>query len=136
MTPFEKLKLAPIDALAARFASLRSARAEAKAAYEAADAPLVEAMALLERVLLAKLHDNGASSVKTNHGTVYIYPKKTATIVDFDALWEHIRNNDTPEMLQRRVTLSEVEAYNELHADAPVPGLVIETTQEARLRAK
>ena len=86
--------------------------------------------------MLAKLHDMGATTVKTNHGTVYIYNKKTASIVDFDALWEHIKNTDAPELLQRRIVLSEVEAYNETHADAPVPGLHMETTQEARLRAK
>jgi hypothetical protein len=136
MTPFDQLKQAPVDKLAERFVSLRTMRAEAKVAFEAADAPISEAMALLERVMLAKLHEIGASSVKTNHGTIYIYPKKTVSIVDFDALWEHMKNNDAPELLQRRVTLSEVEAYNETHADAPVPGLAIETTQEARLRAK
>lgn len=136
MTPFEQLKQAPVDKLVERFASLRTMRAEAKAVFEAADTLIAEAMALLERVMLAKLHDMGATSIKTNNGTLYIYPKKTVSIVDFDALWEHIKANDAPELFQRRITLSEVEAYNETHANAPVPGLVVETTQEARLRAK
>lgn len=136
MTPHEKIASLPFDLLAAKYAQLRERRAVRKKEYETADAPDETAMEALSRALLSKLHDAGATSIKTNHGTVYLYPKKTAAIIDFDALWQHIVEHDTPELLQRRVSLSEVEAFNELNPTTPVPGLQIEVIQEARLRAK
>lgn len=133
---FEKLKALPLDALAKKYVEIREQRVDAQRAFNAVDAKYEAAMETLSRVLLAKLNEAGALNTKTNHGTVYVFPRKTATIVDFDALWQHMKENDSPELLQRRVSISEVEAFNELNPKTPVPGLQLETIREARVRAK
>lgn len=124
-----------MEKLAARFREIRDRKAEMEAAHKKALAPLDAAMAQLSTAMLAKLHREKATNTATPAGTVYIHTQQSATIVDFDKLWEKIKEHDIPEILQRRITLSEVTAFNETHPDDPLPGIAVETVQSARVRA-
>lgn len=124
----------PLEKLVERFAALRDRKKAMEVEQKKALEPIEKAMETLEFFMLKHLNDAGATSSKTAHGTAYIYKHKTGTIVDFDALWEHVRENDMPEVFQRRLSLSEVDAYNETHPDTPVPGVQIETTRTVRVR--
>lgn len=132
----ERLKAASMDLLTKRYVELREQKKliedEAKRQVE----PIGEAMDQLATAMLAKLHDEGATSQRTTNGTVYIHTMSTGSIVDFDALWDFVKANDMPEIFQKRVTLSEIETFNDTHPDTPVPGVVTEKVQSARVRAK
>ena len=132
----ERLKAASMDLLAKRYVELREQKKviedEAKRQVE----PLGEAMEQLATAMVAKLHAEGATSQRTSHGTVYVHTAGTGSIVDFDALWAFVKERDMPEIFQKRITLSEIETYNETHPDDPVPGVVTEKVQSARVRAK
>lgn len=127
---------APMDALTKRYREIREKKGELTHELNKQIEPLDQALDALARAMLAKLNKEKSTSQKTLHGTVYIYPHTTGTIVDFDALWEFIRDEDKPELLQRRLTLSEVTANNEANPDAPVPGVQLETIQTVRVKAK
>jgi hypothetical protein len=132
----ERLKAASMDLLTKRYIELREQKKEIEDAAKAQVEPISEALEQLATAMLAKLHDEGATTQRTNSGTVYIHTTNTGNIVDFDALWAFVKANDIPEVFQKRLTLSEVEAFNETHPDTPVPGVVTEKVQSARVRAK
>jgi hypothetical protein len=131
-----KLAKNPMGTLVQRYKALREKRAADKKAWEVIDTEYAEAMDALSVAMLIKLNAEGAESQKTPHGTAYVFPQTTGSIVDFDALWEFIKERDRPELLQRRLTLSEVTSFNETHPDEPVPGVHLETVQTVRVRAK
>jgi D-arabinose 1-dehydrogenase-like Zn-dependent alcohol dehydrogenase len=132
----ERLKAASMDLLAQRYIELREQKKEIEDAAKAQVEPISEALEQLATAMLAKLHDEGSTTQRTAHGTVYIHTTNTGNIVDFDALWTFVKEHDVPEIFQKRITLSEVEAFNETHPDTPVPGVVTERVQSARVRAK
>jgi hypothetical protein len=125
---------APMSKLVERYTLLRERKKAAEVEHEKAMAPFVDALDKLSRAMLKKLHDEGQTSSKTLHGTAYVYTQKTSNIVDFDALWAYIVENDKPELLQRRLTISEVEALNEANPEAPVPGVHVDAIQTVRVK--
>jgi hypothetical protein len=127
---------APMGNLAERYKQLRTAMSDMKKAYDEQLEPYLNALSIIERAMLMKLHAEGATSAKTLSGTVYIRNNTTASIVDFDELWKYMQENDRPELLQRRLTLSAVTEINEANPEAPVPGVHTDTYQTIALRAK
>ena len=132
----ERLKAASMDLLAKRYIELREQKKAIEDAAKVQVEPLAEALEQLATAMLAKLHDEGATTQRTTNGTVYIHTTNTGSIVDFDALWGFVKEHDMPEIFQKRVTLSEIETFNDTHPDTPVPGVVTERVQSARVRAK
>jgi hypothetical protein len=132
----ERLKAASMDLLTKRYVELREQKKEIEDAVKAQVEPISEALEQLATAMLAKLHDEGATSQRTSNGTVYIHTTSTGSIVDFESLWAFVKENDMPEIFQKRITLSAVDDFNELHPDTPVPGVVTEKVQSARVRAK
>ncbi len=131
-----RLATARMDDLTERYVAIRAKKKALEAELAAKLEPLEAGLDALATAMLTKLHQEGAKSQATPHGTVYIATTSTAKIVDFEAMWQFAKENDVPEILQKRVSLSELEAYNESHPDAPVPGVVSEKIQSARVRAK
>lgn len=126
----------PIAKLVERYIQIRDRAKKLKAEFEQQIAPFDEALSQLEGAMLRHLHGEGGTSLKTPFGTVYIHTQTKGSIMDFDAFWEHVREHDAANLLQRRLVLSEVTAWNETHPDAPVPGIQLEAHQTARVRAK
>jgi len=125
-----------MDRLAARYVKIRDMKKEMEKEFEEKLKPLSDALAQISTAMLAKLHEEGATSSKTNYGTVYISTTTQSHITDFDALWDYVKSHDVPEVFQKRLTTSEVEGLNNANPTEPVPGVVIEKVQAVRVRAK
>jgi hypothetical protein len=122
--------------LAQRYVALRQQKAELNKELNERLAPIDDAMDVLSRAMLAKLNAEGATSQRTPHGTAYVATQSLGTIVDRDVLWKFMVDNNVPELLQNRLTLSEVIAYNEANPDAPVQGVQLSTVKTVQVRAK
>lgn len=127
---------ATMGKLAERYRKIRDDLAAMKKAYDESLEPYMTALSVIERAMLMKLHKDDATSAKTPSGTVYISNNTIASIVDFEELWEYMKANDRPDLLQKRLTLSAVTDINEANPEEPVPGVHTEVFQTIRVRAK
>lgn len=111
-----------IDQIVDRYIKLRDKKAEIKADYEAKVASVEEAMAKLEAMILEHLNATGCASVGCEAGTAFKQTTTSATVADWDATLNFIRENDMWHMLDRRVNKTAVVEYREANDDLP-PGV-------------
>lgn len=124
----------PISKLVESYVKARDARAALKSEWVKQDEKYEEVMRELSSAMLASMNREGVKSSPTEHGTAYVYPQKSANIVDFEALWAWMQEKDRPDVLQKRLTLSVVDDWNTDNPKAPVPGVRLETVNTARVR--
>lgn len=105
-----------------RYIKLRDAEAALKKEYEEKAAPVKAGREKIENYLLKVMAEQGADSIKTPAGTAYISVKSNASVADWDATLEFIREGDHWGMLERRVAKAYVEQYRSEHNDLP-PGI-------------
>ena len=68
----------------------------------------------------------------TPEGTIYLSPQVSPKVVDWDAFYRYIEQNQAFHMLERRPSRA---AFRELHeANKPVPGVEAVTYDEVRTR--
>ena len=88
----------------------------------------------IEAKLLQLFKKLGVDNMKTSAGTPYKSEKVFASVADWDALLEHIKQNDAYELLTRGVSKEAVMAYLEEHNDIP-PGVNIRRETVINVRA-
>lgn len=121
-------------ALTKVYLQLREAKAGiAKKAKEDTD-KIVPYMTQIENELMRRMDKDQASSIKTTAGTPYISETITGDIVDYDAFMKFVKDNQRPDMLQKRLSLSIVNEYNEENPDSPVPGVYFSTIRRLNVR--
>lgn len=76
----------------------------------------------IEAVLLATFAEMGMESVKTPFGTAYKSTRTSATVADWDIVWDFIQQNEQWDMLEKRVNKTTVEAYKTETGELP-PGV-------------
>lgn len=111
------------EALVAQYIKLRDKKAQMKAAYEASVAEITEIQNKIEAVLLHRLTEQGADSMKTPAGTAYVVVRTAANLADWDAYRAFCEKQEDPFMfIERRVSKAAIEQYREAHGELP-PGL-------------
>lgn len=111
-----------VEQLVEHYITLRDKKAEIA---NAAKAKLARVDALLDKIegaLLLTFQQSGAESVRTKSGTAYKSTKASATVADWDAVLNYIRDNELWQMLERRVSKDAVIQFREQHNDLP-PGV-------------
>lgn len=86
--------------------------------------PINQAMARIEAMLLQKLTELGADSIKTPHGTPYKTVATSVSVADWDAFYPWAVANGQEGMLTRGANKAAVVAFLEAY-QAPPPGLNI-----------
>jgi len=118
------------------FIALRDRRARRKADYNVDDAGDKDKQSNIEIEFLKRFNERGIDNVSSNGvGTAYRSTRASATVGDWDALLEHIKQDDAWEMLERRVNKTAVLQYKEENADLP-PGVNWSETQVINFRRK
>lgn len=92
-----------------------------------------EKMAKLESWLKAKADADGVTSFKTESGTAYVSTTDFASVADWDAVLDFIRENDAYEMLEKRVSKNAVRGFIEANSAVP-PGINYGTKLEINVR--
>jgi len=123
-----------IPRLVAAYLSLRETIREADATHEAKQQPRKDALARAEQHLLS-LMPEGASSLRTDHGTVIVSVKAQPQVLDWSTFHQFIIENNRPDMLQRRPSSEAVTTYMENNPEAlPPPGVTVVRTRTVSVR--
>lgn len=92
------------DWLAEKYVALRDKQAEIRKAQVERNKPIVEMMNFIENEFMARLNAQGATSMKTAHGTAYKTTETSATVKSWADCLDFIRETDCWEMLEARVS--------------------------------
>jgi len=87
----------------------------------------------IEAALLEQMNTLGVESVRTEQGTAYKSTLTSATVADWDACLDFIKQNEAWEMLEKRVKKDYVTHYVEEKGDLP-PGVNIRTEVTVNVR--
>lgn len=111
-----------MDDLVEKYIAVRDRKAEIAAEYKAKIAKCDEVLDRIEGALLAQFQQLGVESVRTKVGTAYCSHRTSATVADWDAALEYIKQTDNWQLLERRVSKKDIEEFKGEHGDLP-PGV-------------
>jgi len=127
---------AQVDELMARTITVRDEIEKIKARHaKELEVPQAE-LARCEGGLLGFLNAHNMDSVSTNLGTAYTQTAFRCAIGDKGALTEHIRTHGDVDLLQTRISSTNVKAWMEAHPGEHIPGVKIDYVREVRIRRK
>lgn len=117
-----------------KYIQLRDKKAEIKAAYERQIAPIDEVMGKVEALLLDKLNELGAESMRTPAGTAYVGISTSVGLADYKVYEDFCAQQPDPFVFfERRVSKAAVEQYKADHGELP-PGLNWTETRTVKIR--
>jgi hypothetical protein len=93
-----------------------------------------EVLAAITQILTQRLHDSGASSINTPHGTVHTVGKTTARIMDPEQFRQFVTGNQLWDMLDWKANMTACRTYIEENA-AAVPGVELSTFRRLSITA-
>lgn len=118
------------------FIGLRDRRAQRKAAYDEDDAGDKDKQNKIEIEFLRRFQERGIDNVAARGvGTAYKSTRSSATVADWEAFLEHVRENEAWELLERRANKTAVEQAKSVDGDLP-PGVNWSETQVVNFRRK
>lgn len=130
----EALKKATDATLTKAYRTLRDEKRALEQEHKAKLAPIEARMDAVSRELLTRFDERGLETVKTKHGSAYIYSQVTASIVDDDKFGQFVLANGRVDLYQRRVVVSAVREWNHDNPDNPVPGVALKALRSVRVR--
>lgn len=90
-------------------------------------------MTKLESWIKEQADAQGVTSFKTPSGTAFLTTTDFASVADWDAMLEYVREHDAFDMLEKRVSKTAVRSYIEAHKQVP-PGVNYGTKLEVNIR--
>lgn len=109
--------------LAALYIKMRDKRSQLLKAYEAEDDAIKLQMATVQEKLLAICEATGASSLKTDAGTVIRSVKSRYWTNDWSAMRDFIKEHDALDLLEQRIHQTNMKTYLAENPDQLPPGL-------------
>lgn len=106
--------------LVRKYIAARDRKAEMKKAYDESVAKIDAVLDRVEAELLRYFSDNGLDSIKTDAGTAYRTTRTSATVADWDACFNFIREHELWHMLEHRVSKKAVEEFKAANDELPV----------------
>ena len=132
------MKISDLDdaSLLKTFIGLRDRRSRRKVDYQTEDSGDKNKQDCIEEEFLKRFNERGIDNVSTKGvGTAYKTIRTSASVADWDELFEFIQAEGAWEMLERRVNKTAVEQFKSVHADLP-PGINWSETQVINFRRK
>ena len=117
-----------IDTLVATYVSLRDRKAAIEKEAKAEEARLSKLMDIIELKLKETMTLTGTKSLKTDFGTAYITYKESATVADWDVLFDFIKRSEQWDLIEHRVSKTAVKNLMEEdrhgnYVNPPPPGV-------------
>lgn len=122
-----------IDEMVATYIELRDRRTAINEATKKKVAALTEVMDKIEARILAHLNENGTEAAKCAVGTAFKHKRTSATVADWDASLEFIKEHELWHMLERRVNKTAVDEFVASTGDLP-PGINYNTEVTVQIR--
>lgn len=122
-----------VDDVIAKYMRLRAKREAIENETKERVRSIKENMSKIEAWLKAKADQDGVTSFKTAHGTAFLTTTDFASVADWDAVLEFIRQEEAYDMLEKRVSKAAVRGYIEANKEVP-PGITYGTRVDINVR--
>ena len=113
------------DRLAKIYVKIREARRE----LAKKDKELEEQLELVAQQILEICKEQGASTIRTTHGTISRRTNKRYWPTDWDTFYKFIKEHDAMSLLFQRINTSNMDQFLEENPDVRPPGLNADVTQ-------
>jgi len=128
------MSLPSMDKLAEVYIKIRTKKQEVtkdlESQIEELDGQLKEIAGAMKEQLVAA----GGSSLKTNHGTIYLTKKQRFYPMDWDAFNKWVVDNNAVALLEKRIAQKNTEQWLEENPTNPPPGLQCEAELTVTVR--
>ena len=123
---------ATADKLVKVYLKLREARAELKQQ----DEELEQQQKLIQDELLELCKSTGAESIRTEFGTIIRSTQRRYWTNDWDSFYKFIKEHDAFQLLQKRITNTNMAQFLEENPDLHPPGLNVDAEYTVSVRRK
>jgi hypothetical protein len=130
----ENLAGMKVDELTKLYIQLRDALDEQTRAYKELKARVEAAQLEIEVELMRKLEALGVTNFKCEHGTAFKTTKTTASMADWDAFMQFVRDGEHYEFLNHSVNKTAVADYMEANDGEIPPGVNWRAEQVVQVR--
>lgn len=125
--------MATMDQVIAAYLHLRQQKEEMTRRHKEEMAPLTENMNKLLAWTHQSLQSQGQKNARVDSGTAFLQTDVSATVVDWDQLWQFVIDNNMKAMLERRVSKGVVQEYIESTGEIP-PGVKVTSEISCHIR--
>lgn len=122
-----------VDEVVAAYVKLRDIKEAKKRKHSEELAPINEKMQVIESWLQNHLQVEGVDSMKTKAGTAFLQTSSSATVKDWGATLDFVKQNDEWSFLEARVNKTAVKDFIASTGEVP-PGVKYEETIVTRVR--
>jgi hypothetical protein len=102
---------------------------EKRLALEKDVAALQEQQDIVAKEILEICKEQGASTIRTEHGTISRRTSKRFWTSDWDAFFKFVKEQDAFALMQQRIHVANMEQFLEENPDLHPPGLNADATQ-------
>jgi|TARA_R110000868_G_scaffold27351_3_gene104037 phage host-nuclease inhibitor protein Gam len=116
------------------YVKLRDKKAQMKAEYQDAVAPVQEKMDKLEAKLLEVFNTTGMDSIKTEFGTAYTSTRTTASVADRDVFMDYVKANEEWSLMEVRASSTAIKQFQEASDGDIPPGINLSVERTVNIR--
>lgn len=122
------------DKLVRVYIKMRDARSALKAKYEEEEGQIKEQMDMVESQLLEMCKTTGADSLRTKYGTVSRSVQTRYWTGDWEAMYKFIKEHDAPDLLERRISQTQMREFLKENPDEMPTGLNVDNRYTVTVR--
>lgn len=122
------------EKLVKAYIKMRDYRSELKAKYEDEDNTVKEQMDLVEAQLLEMCKTTGADSIRTKFGTASRSVQTRYWTGDWEAMYKFILENEMPELLERRISQTQMREFLKENPDKLPVGMNVDNRYAVSVR--
>ena len=122
------------ERLVSAYIKIRDKRAELKKQFDLQDAELLEKQNTFQTALLEILKSAGGDSIKTQFGTATRTVKTRYWTTDWQAMYDFIKNEDAPYLLEQRIHQGNFKKFIEENPDKEPVGINIDSSYAITVR--
>lgn len=126
----------PTDKLVRAYVRIRDARKKLAEEYEKSDAELKTSLETIEAKLLEACKTIGADSIRTPYGTISRRVAKRYWTNDWYSFYEFVKENEALELLEKRISQTNMGTFLEENPDKHPPGLNVDSRYTVVVRRK
>lgn len=123
-----------LDRVVQAYNAIKDARTIRQRVWEKDDEAMKADQQTLKVMMLELLNQNGAKSIATNHGTAYRTEKLKVSAADWGAIWTWMKENDAPDLVERRLKSTFIKTYMDDNNGALPPGVNVHREYEVSVR--
>jgi len=124
------------DKLASVYIKMRDKRSELQKEFDAKDRAIEEQMEMVAEELLKLCKNIGADSIKTSAGLVFRSVRTSYETTDWENMYAFIKEHDIPQVLQRRISPTNMKQFLDENPTLMPIGLNINNKYTVTVRRK